>query len=114
MTMAAEEPNSTRPGSEDRAVAWEFRSAMNIIVPANLAMRVNLDGCAEIPTHHCLFILSRADLAKEGIIIQAGFQESQARGSIYVMLQNSTRQDREIRKGVLFGGKVTSYLDKPR
>ena len=72
---------------------------MDITLPANIAVRVNLDGRAEIPTHHCLFILSRADLTQEGITVKAGFQEAQGRGSIYVLLQNSTEQEREIKRG---------------
>ena len=62
-------------------------------------MRVNLDRQVEIPAHHCLFILPRADLTQDGITVKAGFQEAQGRGSIYVLLQNSTEQEKEIKRG---------------
>ena len=72
---------------------------MDITIPVCMTVRVNLDGHVRVPEHHCLFLLSRYDLAKEGITVQAGFQDSLEQGTMYVMFHNSTRQERKVSRG---------------
>ena len=43
VTMAGE-LDSTQPEHGDRAVTWDFRSTMDITLPENITVRVNLDG----------------------------------------------------------------------
>ena len=69
------------------------------MIPVGMAVRVNLDGHVRVPEHHCLFLLSRSDLAKEGIMVQAGFQDSLEQGTMYVMLHNSTRKEQKVSRG---------------
>ena len=93
------ESGGPQPDLGDQMTAWGFRATIEIALPARRAVRVDLDRQAEIPAHHCLFILPRADLIQDRITVKAGFQEAQGRGSIYVLLWNSTELDKEIKKG---------------
>ena len=68
------------------------------MLPAYQEVRVNLDGQVRLTSNHCLFLLSRTDLAKNGVTVKAGFQ-GVTRGSLYVILKNSSGHDRKIEKG---------------
>ena len=98
MIIVAADPDNITPGAANRTMAQGFRATRDVIVPAHQKVRVDLDGQVRLTTNHCLFLLSRADLAKEGVTVRVGFQ-GPAKGSLQVIIQNSTEQDKRIRKG---------------
>ena len=77
--------------------AYEYGPSPRCTVPAYQEVRVNLNGQVRLTSNHCLFILSRTDLAKNGVTVKAGFQGVTS-GSLYVILQNSSGHDRKIEK----------------
>ena len=96
--IAAANPDSIVPGAANRTMARGFRATEDVTVPTYQEVRVYLDGQVRLTSNHCLFLLSRTDLAKNGVTVKAGFQ-GVTRGSLYVILQNSSGHDRKIEKG---------------
>ena len=63
--VAATNPDSIVPGAANRTMAQGFQATEDVVVPAHQEVRVDLDGQVRLTINHCLFLLSRTDLAKE-------------------------------------------------
>ena len=78
-------------GTENSA-CFNICSSQNIELPAEETTTVNTGLYLEIPSGYGLLLLSRSKLAQEGITVEGGVIDSDYRGQIRVLLQNSNRR----------------------
>ena len=88
-------PRKSTPGS----AAYDITAAQGITVPASSCRPVLLNLRLEIPDGYCLLLQSRSGLALKGITVIGGIIDSDFKGEIRAIVQNSSRDPFRIQKG---------------
>ena len=85
--------------STDGSAAYDITAAQGLTVPASSCWPVLLNLRLEIPEGYFLLLQSRSGLALKGIMTTAGGIDSDFRGDIRAIVQNSSRDPIRILKG---------------